>query len=511
MRKDTVIFSLPTRRFASVLAVVLSLSLASPAAAADLFLNDEPEVYAAIDKLNALGYLPGFLANKRPYSIRAVRAALQAPRAAAPKGFDGVLLRWLAGYVAPGQMGRITGAVAHSDSRFTPGNSQGIPVPKGWSGMVSIAAREETTPLVNGQVRFTSFYGEGGDDGNRLLDASIEVGSPRFAIQAGKLSTWYGSGRHGALIFTNNAAPYVGVRAHNPEPIRAPGLFSSFGPLQYDVFVARMEGKEQFSHSLLVGTRFAAKPRRFLEVGFSRALHYGGEGRDDGVSEFFKGYFGNNESSGRSNPLSAFDITMTLPLAFQPVQVYWERGVDDNSKLGRMFVPWSDVGANILGLYSPRALRFSRLDLRIEYADTFSGGAKDDNWYGHPAYPHQYRGQILGHPMGGSARDWFVESRYYLSPDSFAGVSYERVLHDGGDRKGERRSIISAGLTGWSSKYWRGEVRASWDHVSDEGGIPGRDGSDVFVYVALSWQTDVLVPPDVVEKVPIREIQGVTR
>ena len=503
-RKDIVIVSLPARRLASALAVVLSLSLASPLAAADLFLNDEPEVYAAVDKLSALGYLPRLLANTRPYSLRAVRTALQGPRTAAPKGFDRELLRWLAGYVAPGQMGRMTGAVAHSDSRFTPGNSQGIPVPKGWSGRASITAREETTPLVNGQVRFTSFYGEGGDDGHRLLDASLEVGYPWFAIQAGKLSTWYGSGRHGALTFTNNAAPYLGVRVHNPEPVRAPGLFSSFGLLQYDVFVARMEGKEHFSHSLLVGTRLAARPRRLLEVGFSRALHYDGDGRSNDLSEFLDGYFGNNESSGESNPLSAFDITLTLPFAFQPVQVYWERGVDDNSHLGEMFVPWSDVGANILGLYFPRILGSSRLDLRVEYADTFSGDAKDDNWYGHPAYPHQYRGQILGHPMGGSARSWFIDSRYYLRPDSFAGVSYERVMHDGSDLMGERREVVSAGLTGWFSKKWRGEIRASWDHVSDEGGIPGRDGSDVFVYVALSWQTDTLLPPDE-EVVPVRE------
>jgi hypothetical protein len=78
-------------------------------------------------------------------------------------------------------------------------------------------------------------------------------------------------------------------------------------------------------------------------------------------------------------------------------------------------------------------------------------------------------------------------------------------LHDGSDLK-----IVSAGLTGWFSKTWRGEVRASWDHVSDEGGIPGRDGSDVFVYVALSWQTDMLAPPDE-QMVPIREYPRVAQ
>ena len=76
------------------------------------------------------------------------------------------------------------------------------------------------------------------------------------------------------------------------------------------------------------------------------------------------------------------------------------------------------------------------------------------------------------------------------------------------------RSYYAAGLVSWLSRSWRGEVRVSWEHVSDAGGIAGTDGSDVFVYVGLSWQTNELVPPDE-EEVPIREIQreiqGVTQ
>jgi len=490
---------------------LMGIFAASRIEAADLFLNDEPEVYAAIDRLSALGYLPGLPANTRPYSIRAIReATAQARRTAAPGGFDGELLRWLAAYVAPNQMGRVTGAAAHSDSRFTPGNNQGIPVPKGWSGLASVAVREQTTPLVNGQVRFLSFYGEGGDEGNRLLDASLEVGSPWFALQAGKISTWYGPGRHGALLLTSNAAPYPGVRIHNPQPIPVPGRLSVLGNLQYDFFVARMEKKAEFSHSLLAGTRLDARTGKWFEFGFSRVLHYGGEGRDDGISELFTDYFGNHEESGRSNPLTGFDITMTLPFAFQPVQVYWERAVEDDSRLGRMFLPWSGTGGDILGLYFPRILGISRLDLRVEYADTYSGEARDDNWYGHSAYPHRYRGEILGHAMGGSARDWFVESRYHLRPDSYAGISCESLLRDGADARGERRLIVSAGLVGWLSEKWRGEAHASWDRVTGEGGIPGRNGSDVSAWVALSWQTNTLVPPDE-QEVPVREYQGVPR
>ncbi|TFG59336.1 MAG: hypothetical protein E4H29_04435, partial [Deltaproteobacteria bacterium] len=289
---------------------------AAPASAADLFLNDEPEVYAAIDKLNALGYLPGFLANKRPYSLQAVRAAVRTvSRSASTTGFEGELLRWVGSYVTPKQMGRVTTAVAFSDTRFTPDNSEGIPIPDGWSGRASLAIREETTPMVNGQLRYTYFHGEGGDDGGYLLDASLEVGKRFFAVQAGNISSWYGPGRKGALILTNNARPYPGVRIHNPEPIPLSGRFKFLGNVQYDFFAARMESKELFSHSIFVGTRLAARPAGWLELGISRVLHYGGDGGDDSLSDFFKFYFGDNDPSESSNTLGEIDVTLTLPFS----------------------------------------------------------------------------------------------------------------------------------------------------------------------------------------------------
>jgi len=491
------VFPPSSPRIACALAVLLSLFLVSRVSAADLFLNDEPEVYAAIDKLNALGYLPGLLANTRPYSLLAVRAATNTmTRFASPDSFEGNLLRWVASYVAPKEMGRLTAGGSFSDARFTLPNNEGIPMPDGWSGWASVAMREETTPLVNGQLRYTYFHGEGGDDGNRLLDTSLEVGYRYFAVQAGRISTWYGPGRHGALVFTNNAAPYFGVRIHNPEPIPMTGRFRFLGNVQYGFFAARMEKQDQYSHSILVGTRLAARPAGWLEFGFSRALHYGGAGRSDDLSEFFTDYFGNNDPSDRSNSLAGFDITLTLPFPLQPVQAYWESAVEDSSHVGHIFLPWASRGGHLYGLYFPKVLGVSRLDLRAEYADTFSGEAKGDNWYGHSAYPHRYRGEILGHAMGGSSRDWFVESHYYFLPATYAEASYEKVLHDGGDRKGERRSIVSAGLVTWLTKSWRGEVHAAWDHATAPEGTQGKDGTAFAAWVELSWQTDILIPSD---------------
>ncbi len=476
----------------AILAAALAFFPVATARAADLVLNDEPEVYAAIDKLNAAGYLPGLLANTRPYSMEAVREALQAAsHLSVPQEFDGELFRWLVSYTSPKTMGRITAAATRSDSRFFPANNEGIPVPKDWGGGASLSAREEKSSNLSAQVRAASFLGEGDDEGNRLLDTSIEVGSRYIALQAGKLSTWYGPGRHGALILTNNAAPYPGIRLHDPVPIPMPGWFSFLGNLQYDIFAARMEKKPQYSHSIFVGTRLAARPAGWLEVGLSRVLHYGGDGRDNGIDEFITDYCGNNDPSDRSNTLGGFDITLTLPFSSQPVQLYWDRaGEGENRLLG---LPWPSQWGNLLGIYLPRILGVSRADLRAEYADNYSGYAKTAQWYDLSVYPHFYRGNVLGHSMGGGSRDWYVQARYFFLPAAFAEASYEIILHDFGVQSsigypGERRTRYSAGGTAWLSSSWRTEAHVTFERVANEGGIPGFTGGDFSASLAVSYQ-----------------------
>jgi hypothetical protein len=477
-----------------VIVVLITLAIAVPARGADLFLKAEPEIYAAVDKLNAMGYLPGFLANTRPYSIQAVRAAVGAASLqSVPEGFDGEVLRWLIAYTAPKSMGRISAAVSRSNSRFLPPNNEGIPTPEGFGGLASISAREESTPNLSAQLRAAFFRGEGDDEGNRLLDTHIEAGYKFASVQAGRISTWYGPGRNGALILTNNAAPYPGIRIHNPEPIPLAGWFSFLGNVQYDVFAARMEKKQPFSRSMLVGTRFAARPKSWLEIGLSRVLHYGGEGRSNGISEFLTTYGGNNDPADRSNTLAGYDITLTLPFRYQPLQAYWDRAGEGDNRLLSTGFPWPSQWGNIFGLYFPRFLGSSRVDLRAEYADNFSGHARTADWYSHGAYPHRYRGDVLGHPMGGGSRDWFVQSRYFILPSTFVEVSYERILHERGIQPsigfpGERRTRLSAGITGWLADSWRAEAHSTVDRVADASGIPGSKDENFSAWIAIAYQ-----------------------
>lgn len=482
----------PVRRI--LCAAVLALAAAAapaPARAAELFLAAEPEIYAAVDKLNASGVLPGVLANTRPYSVAAVRAAAaEALKASRAGDFDAELLRWVAYYTAPKELARATFGASRSDGRFTPANNDGIPTPEGWAGEASIIARDEKGPYVSGHLRALSFHGEEGDDGNRLLDAAIETGHRYASLQIGKLSSWYGPARHGALILSNNASPYPGVRFHNPEPIPLTGWFSFLGNVQYDVFAARMDKSPLYSHSMFVGTRLAARPAGWLEIGVSRVLHYGGEGRSNGLSEFFTDYGGNNDPSDRSNTLAGYDITLTLPFRVQPVQAYWDRAGEGDNRLLGTGIPWPSQWGNVLGLYFPRVFSVSRVDVRAEYADNYSGYAKSANWYAHSAYPHVYRGNVLGHAMGGNARDWFFEGRCFILPSSYASFSWERLMRDGGPVKGERHSIFGAGLVGWLTNAWRAEARASMDRVTTQGGIRGAKGTDFSASLSVAYQVE---------------------
>lgn len=97
--------------------------------------------------------------------------------------------------------------------------------------------------------------------------------------------------------------------------------------------------------------------------------------------------------------------------------------------------------------------------------------------------------------MGGNARDWFFESRCFILPSSYATVSWERLLHDGGPLKGERHGIVGPGFVGWLTKTWRAEARASMDRVTARGGVPGAKGTDFSAFLSVGYQVTSLSKP----------------
>ncbi|RJP25358.1 MAG: capsule assembly Wzi family protein [Deltaproteobacteria bacterium] len=489
-----VLRNVPVLRVFVVLAVFLGAALPPSAHAADLFLTGEREIYLAVDKLNAMGLLPGFLANTRPYSVAAVRAALDNNNAASPGyGFDAQLARWISYATRSTAFARGTAGVDASEKRETRANEGGVPTPKGVSARLSAIAREEVSPNVSAHASAAAFFGQSGDTGTRVGETAIEAGIPYASLQAGKIATWYGPGRRGALIFTNNAQSYPGVRLRNPVPIPLTGFFSFLGNVQYDIFLARLEGDRSIPRPLLSGMRLAARPNRYLEVGLSRAIHYGGEGHGSGLTDWWRSFLGtrDNQEGFSGNQLGGFDVTVTLPSPSQPVQAYLEMAGEDEAKILGTPIPGPTKWAYVGGVFLPALLGNPAFDLRLEYADNHRGG-DGAAWYTHGSsgngYAHFYRGRVLGHPMGTDAKDLSVQGHYFLLPSTYIEATLARTDRYASGPERERTNRTSAGLVGWLSERVRAEGEIALEKVDNPGGLPGSAASDASFRVGFSYQ-----------------------
>jgi len=494
-----VLRNVPVLRFAVLAALVLfsaPVVLApAPARAADLFLTGEREIYLAVDKLNAMGQLPGFLANTRPYSAAAVRAALADGAAARGAGFDAELARSVSLATKPTLLVRGTAALEANEQRGTRVNEGGVPSPKGVSARASFLAREQTNPFVSAHASAAVFFGESGDTGTRVGETAIETGLPSAALQFGKIATWYGPGRLGALLFTNNAQSYPGVRLHNPVPIPVPGFFSFLGNVQYDLFLARLEEDRPIPNPLLFGMRLAARPSRYLELGLSRSMIYGGEGHDGGLSAWWDAFKGENTNDagdkGLVNQIAGFDVTLMLPFPSQPVQAYLEMAGEDQAHLLGTPIPSPSKFAYVTGVFLPTLFGSAANDLRIEWARNHWRG-NGPAWYGHSAsgggYAHTYRSRVLGHPMGNDAQNLSVQGRHFFLPSTYIELTLSRTDRFSLGPAKERTDRASAGLVAWVSDRVRAEAELALETVDNPGGIEGADAENASARVAISYQ-----------------------
>ena len=463
--------------------VLFVLPMVASPAGPEIFLRDEPEAYVLIDKLQGLGYLPALMTGTRGLEAREV--ALEAGKEEHVEDpFADAILRYLQLEVARDLDFRIGGGLGYSNAGYIPPNGQGIPVPDGVGYRVNGFFRAAPYSWLGIQARAEAVAGNDGERKGRIMETSLRLGWPQATLEAGRFAVWYGPGRHGALLFTTNAEPMIGVRIRNPRPIAFPKPVDFLGAFQYDFFMARIDTGGPFPDSLVSGMRFALRPNRYLEFGASRAFHFGGDGGDESFSTFWDILTSQRESEGntpKGNSVASIDAKISLPIRIQPVVLYAEYGGEDQA---HAFILTRH--ARLLGVFLPSIGPFRKADLRFEYGK--NRNSAPGSWYRHPQYPHQYNGQILGHPMGTDARDLFLEARLFLLPSSYIEMSYDRTERSFPGPAEEQRRRIMGGLVAWLTRNVRAEGKAVYERFSDEGGVPGSDGSIKSIELSAAWQ-----------------------
>lgn len=454
-------------------------------ASPEIFLLEEPENYLVIDKLDGLGVLPGLMTGSRGLEAREVaREAGKAEETWDP--FVDGMARYLTVGAGSKLDFRLRAGLEYSGDGLIPPNAQGLPISKKGGIRAGGFLRASPAEWIGVQARGDRLERADEDPISRLEETSVRVGIPQATLEAGRFSLWWGPGRHGALLFTTNAEPLKGVRIRNPRPIAPGWRLRPLGLFQYDLFLARLEKGRPVPDSLLSGVRLAVKPKPWLEIGVSRVMHFGGEGRKENLSTFFDIFRGKSETPGNTpegNSLASFDAKFNFSFRRQPTVLYLEGGGEDQSGSG-FPSRWAWMG----GIFLPSIGAVKKADIRIEFADNidFSPGQRGV-WYQHGAYPHNYRGRILGHHMGTDARDLFIEAHYFLLTSSYIETSIDITDRSfpGPAKESSRRWTFA--FVGWLTRNVRGEGRIAFESASNRGGTPGNDSSDAAIQATLAY------------------------
>jgi hypothetical protein len=435
-------------------------------------------IYPALDKLAGLGLVESSLQGSRPYTrIEAARQILDARDKAARGGFPKVAWQLLnrleaelkdqvtelgrgpsafPSYLKPlrnldlkylyqdGQLSHFQGTNArqfdlnyndfgidysnYHNGRFTFESETRL------GGLLLLSVRPIFELQQNDQQESDTTFG--------LLEGKAALALGPVEISAGRQSLWWGQGRHGSLILTNNAKPLDMVRVTNPTPVLLPWFLEYLGPFRFDVFWSRLEEERMVREPYFAGLRLNFKPLPFFEFGGSRTVIFGGEGRPDvDFSDFFTILGGKNLAGGEdtSNQLAALDARLRLPFLWG-TELYGEVGGEDEAD---HFIANT---AYLIGLHLPRLEPSGRLSLRLEYADLSRIDNNSPPWYHHSIYSsgYTYEQKILGHHVGGAARDIFAEMRLLFPLDWTFSLGFD--LEERGFNRSVREKHLQPAL-----------------------------------------------------------------
>jgi Capsule assembly protein Wzi len=459
-------------------------------------------VYPALDKLAGLGLVDSAMQGSRPYTR--LEVARQLEEAQNHLGREGSLpvAQEIVGRLAREFTAELAAAPGEGNSYLLPLRElrldyvyqQGVPAVIAGPGIVSRQFPLNTNDFGidyqehhNLQASFESEARLGRyfllsarpllltnkEDGTdlSLLEGKAAVAVGPFEVSAGRQALWWGQGRHGSLILTDNAQPLDMLRVTNPVPLRLPWVLRYLGAFRFDVFWSRLEEDRVVPKPYFAGLRLTLKPVPWFEIGASRTVIFGGEGRPAvNWDEFFTILAGKNLSgdADNSNSVAAVDARLRLPRLWG-AELYGEFGGEDQA------AGWFSKDSYLAGLYLPRLEPTGRLGLRVEHANLTTITADGDVWNRHSVFAsgYTYKGEILGHHLGGSAKETFAEVELRLPREVTLTASLDREKRGYDQPLQERHLEPGVGVDWQLTEKIALDARYTMDRVKNFGFVPG--------------------------------------
>ncbi|MDQ8960278.1 capsule assembly Wzi family protein [Acinetobacter baumannii] len=223
---------------------------------------------------------------------------------------------------------------------------------------------------------------------------------------AGQIPTYWGPGHEGSLIRGDASRPVYGFTMQRAEQQAFETKWLSWiGPWQYQAFAGQLDDYHAIPDAKLLGFRLTAQPLPYLELGASRILQWGGEGRSESFDTLWNAIKGNDNfydgDLDKSNQIAGFDARLNLNhWGGVPISLYGQYVGEDEAGLlpsKKMYLAGIDYSSQLNNL---------PLQVYAEWADTRTNGDVQGISYNHYIYQDGYyqHGFPLGHAMGGDGQ-----------------------------------------------------------------------------------------------------------
>lgn len=249
--------------------------------------------------------------------------------------------------------------------------------------------------------------------GNKKNDVNVDgsyIAGQAFNqwLVAGQVPTWWGPGHDGSLIRGDVSRSVMGITLQRDKHQAFETKWLSWiGDWQYQIFAGQLRDYQAVPDAKLIGMRVTAQPKPYLELGFSRALQWGGEGRRETFSDLMDALSGGKDNVyagqyDQSNQLAGFDARLSLAhLVDVPVSVYGQYVGEDEANYmpaKKMYLAGVDYSSS-----------YNKMPYQVyaEWADTRTNMKSNGISYEHgTTYRDGFyqQGYSLAYPLGGDAQ-----------------------------------------------------------------------------------------------------------
>jgi hypothetical protein len=247
---------------------------------------------------------------------------------------------------------------------------------------------------------------------------------------------------------SNNARPVPGITFQRVQSVAPETSWLKWlGPWSFMTYIGQLESERYVPDAKLWLARFTFKPFSSLEIGFSRAAQFGGEGRPEGLKTFLQMLFGQDNAGEGSitaenqpgNQLAGLDLRWSLPLQAFPSAFYLQTIGEDLSGI----TPTARM--RLLGLEHWGHIDTKDYRLFLEFSDTAAYRGTEPGYntaYNHAVYKSGYRyfDRSIGHSMDNDGRMLTLGGSIAQSPSVSWLASISQAVFN---RDGEGQNAVS--------------------------------------------------------------------